>query len=124
MFKKITNIGSRRMIGMIVGNALLGLGVCVFKLSGMGNDPFSAMIMSVSDLLHLPFSTFLILLNTLIFVLEITLGRKYIGLGTFFNWFLVGYVAQFFIWLSGIYITPPEAFGVRLLYVLAGVISS
>lgn len=107
---------------MIIGNVLLGLGVCVFKLSGMGNDPFSAMVMSVSSLLHLSFSGFLIMLNTLIFVLEFTLGRKFIGLGTFFNWFLVGFVAQFFIWLAGIYVTPPEAFFIRLLYVLAGVI--
>jgi uncharacterized membrane protein YczE len=122
MLKRIMNIGLRRMTWMIIGNVLLGLGVCVFKLSGMGNDPFSAMVMSVSTLLHLPFSSFLILLNTLIFIIEITMGRKYIGPGTFVNWFLIGYAAQFFIWLSATCITPPEAFFGRLPYVIAGVI--
>jgi uncharacterized membrane protein YczE len=120
--KTFFNIGKRRMIGMILGNVLLGIGVSVFKLSGMGNDPFSAMIMSVSDLLHMQFSTFLILLNTIIFMIEITLGRKYIGLGTFANWFLLGYVAETFIWLSSVYITPSESFIGRLPFVIAGVI--
>jgi uncharacterized membrane protein YczE len=119
---KALNIGKRRMIGMIIGNVLLGIGVSVFKLSGMGNDPFSAMIMSVSSLLGLSYSTFLILLNTGIFVLEIAFGRKYIGIGTFANWFLLGYAAEFFIWLSDLYITPPVTFFGQLPFALAGVL--
>jgi uncharacterized membrane protein YczE len=119
---KSFKIGKRRTIGLIIGNILLGIGVSLFKLSHMGNDPFSAMIMSVSALLGLSYSTFLILLNTCVFVIEIFLGRKYIGIGTFANWFLVGYVAEFFIWLTSTYITVPEAFLARLPYALAGVI--
>lgn len=107
---------------MLLGNILIGIGVSVFKLSGMGNDPFSAMCMSVSELLQLSYSTFLILLNTSIFILEITLGRKYIGLGTILNWFLVGYVIEFFIWITSISITPSEAFIGRVPFVMAGVI--
>ncbi len=119
---KYFNIGKRRMIGMIVGNILLGLGVCVFKISGMGNDPFSAMAMSVSALLHLSYSTFLVLLNTFIFIIEILWGRKYIGLGTFANWFLVGYVAEFFISLSSQIITLPQSFLEQLSFAVLGVI--
>ena len=116
------NIGTRRMTGMIVGNILLGLGVCIFKTSGMGNDPFSAMAMSVSALLHLPYSSFLVLLNTFIFIIEILWGRKYIGLGTFANWILVGYVAELFITLSHQIITPLQSFLEQLPFAILGVI--
>jgi uncharacterized membrane protein YczE len=110
------------MIGMIIGNILIGIGVCLFKTSGMGNDPFSAMVMSVSELLHLSYSNFLILLNTFIFIIEIVWGRKYIGLGTFANWFLIGYVAEFFISLSNQFIPTPQNFVEQLPFVILGVL--
>lgn len=120
--KNFLNMGTRRMLGMLTGNILLGIGVSVFKLSGMGNDPYSAMCMAVSELLGLPYSTFLLLLNACVFILEATLGRKYIGLGTMINWFLVGYVAEFFIWLTDLYIADPMFLSLRITYVLLGVI--
>ncbi len=119
---KSFKIGKRRIIGLIIGNILLGIGVSLFKLSAMGNDPFSAMVMSVSSLLGLSYSTFLILLNTGIFVLEIVFGRKYIGIGTFVNWFLVGYVAELFIWLTQTYIATSEGFPGRLPFAVLGVV--
>lgn len=122
MIKNITRIGKRRMTGMIFGNILLGIGVSVFQFSGMGNDPFSAMCISVSKQLHLSYAVFLILLNTLIFVFEIIFGRKFIGIGTIVNWFLVGYVVEFFIGLNHMIFTPPEAFLARLFFVIAGII--
>jgi uncharacterized membrane protein YczE len=119
---KYINIGKRRMIGMIIGNVLIGLGIWLFKTSGMGNDPFSAMVMSVSELLHLSYSSFLVLLNTFIFIIEIAWGRKYIGIGTFANWFLIGYVAEFFISLSNRMIAPPQTFLEQLPFVVLGVL--
>ncbi len=122
MIKKLTSMGHRRFIGMIIGNVLLGIGVSVFKFSGMGNDPFSAMCMAVSNQLNLPYASFLVLLNVFIFIIEITFGRKLIGVGTFVNWFLVGYVAEFFMWLADITITPPQTIFLKLLFVILGVI--
>ncbi|MDF2908016.1 MAG: rane protein [Herbinix sp.] len=119
---KFAQIGKRRMIGMIVGNILLGLGICLFKTSGMGNDPFSAMVMSVSESLHLSYSNFLVLLNSLIFIIEIVWGRKYIGIGTFANWFFLGYVAEFFISLFNQLISPPQTFLEQLPFAILGVI--
>lgn len=122
MIKKLVKIGKRRMIGMLIGNTLLGVGVCIFRNSGMGNDPFSAMILSVSAQLKMPFSSFLILLNLFIFIIEAVFGRKFIGLGTMVNWFLVGYAAEFFMWLFKMNFTPPEAFIGKLTFVIVGVL--
>ena len=33
--------GWGRLLVMVVGNIFLGLGIAVFKLSGLGNDPYS-----------------------------------------------------------------------------------
>jgi uncharacterized membrane protein YczE len=122
MIKDMIKLSKRRIIGLIIGNVLLGLGISLFKLSSMGNDPYSAMIMSISALIGLSYSNFLILLNAAVFVLEITLGRKFIGIGTFANWFLVGYVAELFIRLGDTYLQIPEAFLGRLPITIAGVI--
>jgi uncharacterized membrane protein YczE len=119
---KFIKIGKHRMVGMIIGNILIGLGVCLFKTSGMGNDPFSAMIMSVSELLHLSYSNFMVLFDTFIFVIEIAWGRKYIGLGTFANWFLIGFVAEFFISLSNRIFSTPQTFLDQLPFVVLGVL--
>lgn len=119
---KSFRIGTRRTIGLLVGNMLLGIGVSLFKLSHMGNDPFSAMVMSVSALIGLSYSTFLILINTGVFLAEILFGRKFIGIGTFVNWFLIGYVVEFFNWLANTYLTIPESFLGRLPFTLTGVI--
>ena len=119
---KYFKIGKRRMFWMIIGNILIGLGICLFKTSGMGNDPFSAMIMSVSKLLQLSYSNFLVLLNSLIFIIEIVWGRKYIRIGTFANWFFLGYIAEFFMSLFNRIISPPQTFLEQLPFVILGVI--
>ncbi len=118
----LLKIGKRQMIGMIIGNTLIGLGVCLFKTSGMGNDPFSAMIMSISELSHISYSNLLVLFNPFIFIIEIIWGRKYIGLGTFANWFLIGFVAEFFISLTNRFISTPQNLLEQLPFVVLGVL--
>ena len=80
----------RRVAVMGLGILIMGMGVALFKLSLMGNDPNSAMVMAAADRIGMDFSVVLILENSLVFIVELLLGRKYIGLGTFVNWFGVG----------------------------------
>lgn len=122
MYKKITSIGPRRIIGLIIGNLFLAMGVSLFKLSGMGNDPLSAMFLALSSVWNISYANVVLLLNTLMFIAELVFGRKYIGLGTFVNWFLTGYIAQFFLWISDAYVIPPQDFISRLPYLLVTVI--
>ena len=58
-------VGSRRLVIMLIGNVFLGIGVSIFKLSGWGNDPFSGMIMALSDLFGISYGSFLIIFNIL-----------------------------------------------------------
>jgi uncharacterized membrane protein YczE len=50
------------------------------------------------------------------------LGRKFIGIGTFVNWFLIGYVVEVMLWLSSRFLTPSESFWGRLPLVILGVL--
>lgn len=112
----------RRLIVMVCGIIILGMGVCLFKLSLMGNDPSSAMAMTIGNRLGLPFSIMLVIRNSLWFILEICLGRELIGIGTFFNWFCVGIFTD--IWtelITGIFVIP-EAFAGRFAVMILGVI--
>ena len=55
-FKKI---GARRLLIMIMGNVFLGMGISIFKLSGLGNDPFSGMVMALANILGFSYASFL-----------------------------------------------------------------
>lgn len=96
------NVDKKRLMIMVIGNVFLGMGISIFKLSGMGNDPFSGMVMALAENTGMTFANFLILLNLVLFVIEFITGRKFIGAGTFVNAILLGYIATFFhsIWLS------------------------
>jgi len=118
-FKKT---GLRRLAVMVLGNIFLGIGIGIFKLSGMGNDPFSGMVMALSEVAGIDYPVFLIIFNLFIFAAEFIFGRHFIGAGTIVNACLLGYVATFFydLWqhLFGI----PELLWQRLIVVCAGVI--
>lgn len=117
-------IGKKRFIVMVFGNVFLGMGIGIFKYAGMGNDPYSGMVMSFSDLTGLTYANLLILTNLVVFLLEFCFGREFIGAGTIVNAFFLGYIATFFynilIWIHA----QPENVIAKILIVLAGTLVS
>lgn len=118
----VKNIGIRRILGMILGNIILGIGVAIFRTSLLGNDPYSAMVMAGAEHLPISYGTLLLIVNAFIFIAEILWGRHFIGLGTFANWFLLGYVASFFIKVFSVLQISERGMAVRLLTVVVGVL--
>ena len=43
MSEWIRKINWKYVVVMLIGNIILGLGIAIFKLSGLGNNPFSGM---------------------------------------------------------------------------------
>lgn len=80
-------IGAKRFWVMLAGNVFLGMGVSIFKFSQLGNDPFSGMIMALAELVKMEYAVFLIIVNAFIFLVELLLGREFIGAGTLVNAF-------------------------------------
>lgn len=122
MIEWIKNINWKYVIVMCIGNIILGLGIAIFKFSGLGNDPFSGMVMALSDRAGIEYAVFLIMINTIVFIVEFILGRKLIGLGTFVNALLLGYVVTFFYNLIVLAAGEPGQLLQRILIVCIGVI--
>lgn len=118
----LRGIGARRIIGMVLGNIILGIGIAVFRTSLLGNDPYSAMLMAGADHLPIAYSTLMLIVNAAVFVVELLWGKHFIGIGTFVNWFLLGYVASFFIEVFDPLQIPERGMLIRLLTVAVGVL--
>lgn len=122
MIEWMKNINWKYVMVMCIGNIILGLGIAIFKFSGLGNDPFSGMVMALSDRAGIEYAVFLIMINTIVFIVEFILGRKLIGLGTFVNALLLGYVVTFFYNLIVSAAGEPGQLLQRILIVCIGVI--
>ena len=118
----IKKINWKFVLVMIIGNIILGLGIAIFKLSGLGNDPFSGMAMALAECVGIEYARFVILMNIGFFIIEIIWGRKLIGLGTIVNALLLGYIVTFFYNLITSVIDAPQQMAMRVLTVCIGVI--
>lgn len=108
-FKSIT---VAKVIGVLLGNVIIGLGVAGLKLSFMGNDPYTAMVLALSDVTHIRIGHFQLLLNLTIFIVQLIWGRKYIGFGTLVNMCLLGYLLEFWSWVLNNTIGSAEGHGI------------
>ena len=115
--------GWRRIIIMTLGNVFLGLGMAIFKMSGMGTDPFSAMVMAIADTVGIPFAGFLVIFNLVIFAVEFFFGKELIGIGTIVNGCLLGYIITFFYDLFTMPFGVPQNLIIRLVLVCVGVVT-
>lgn len=85
-------ISARRIVGMIAGVVIIGIGIAVFKFSHLGNDSISALNLRLAELVGLSFSIENVLMNLFLFVPQLIWGRRYIGLGTIVNSLCIGFV--------------------------------
>ena len=53
------NINWKHVLIMCIGNILAGMGIAIFKLAGLGTDPFSGMNMAVAAKLGMAYGNFI-----------------------------------------------------------------
>ena len=123
IFDYFKKIGMKRILLMLTGNVIIGMGVSIFKLSCLGNDAYNAMLMSLSDLISIPYGHFSALFSAALFVIQLVWGRKYIGIGTIVNSFLSGYIVAFFydVWIK--IFEVPTSFPVQFVIMFLGVVA-
>lgn len=114
-------VTKKSFIGLMIGNIILGLGIAIFKFSGLGNDPFTAMMLGLSDLTPLSYALFTAITNTIFFIIQFFTGRKYVGLGTLVNWFFLAYFVTFFDMILTKLIPTPSSFAMKLVCLLLAV---
>lgn len=92
----IKGLTPRKAAGVVVGNIILGLGIAILRFSMMGNDPYTASTLAISDGLHVGLGNYQLVLNIVLLVIQLIWGRAYLGFGTIINMCLLGYIVQFF----------------------------
>lgn len=103
MKKIITKSNIRRFVLMLAGIFVLGFGISLLRLSGFGTDPFSCMNIGISGHLPISYGTYQLIVNIVLFIPVIILYPKSFGIGAFVNMIGVAYIADFCMWVFGLF---------------------
>lgn len=90
---------SGRLAAVILAVITMGFALSWLVLVDMGTDPCTSMNLAISAKLNMTLGNWQALLNCILFLFVIFLGRENIGFGTLANMFLVGYSLDFFSWI-------------------------
>lgn len=111
----------RRVVMTVFGVLTAGFSVGMFNFSAFGMDPFQVLAHGISMHIPLGYGTFYSILNLLMLIVIFFVDRRKIGLGTFINIFLLGYVVQFSSWLFDSWM-PNPSLGIKLLFLIIAIV--
>lgn len=91
-----------RLLLMIIGVCLQGLGLSLLIEMNLGTDPCSCLTQGVTNYLPISFGTCQVLCHLINFIIVIKFDLSLIGFGTIGNMFCLGYISDFFRYLLSI----------------------
>ena len=109
-----------------IGMSLFGVIVCavsvgIFKIAALGVDPFQSFMAGLDALIPVDFGLLYIIANAILLLFALAFDRHYIGIATFINLFLLGYITQFtYAFLQTVIVDPSIA--VRIICLVIGVV--
>ena len=86
---------TKRILMSVIGVFVCAVSVGFFKLSAFGVDPFQSFMSGMDQLIPIDFGTLYVIVNACMLLFALVFDRHYIGVATFINLFLLGYVVQF-----------------------------
>ena len=109
-----------------IGMSLCGVIVCAvavgfFKMAAFGVDPFQSLMSGLDQLIPIPFGTLYVIVNGVLLVFSLVFNRHNIGIATFINLFLLGYITQFTLETLQGWI-PEPGLGLRILFLVIGIV--
>ena len=117
---KIDNLKKR--IGMsLFGVIICAISVGIFKIAALGVDPFQSFMAGLDALVPIKFGTLYVITNAVLLLFALIFDRHYIGIATFINLFLLGYITQFTFELLQKVIVNPSII-VRIICLVVGVV--
>lgn len=84
-----------RILMSVIGVIISAISVGAFKFASFGVDPFQSFMSGVDSLVPIDFGTLYAIVNALLLIFALVFDRHYIGIATFINLFLLGYVVEF-----------------------------
>ncbi|MBQ1548765.1 MAG: hypothetical protein IIZ61_10280 [Lachnospiraceae bacterium] len=85
----------RRIAMSLFGVIICAVSVGVFKLAALGVDPFQSLMSGLDALIPIKFGTLYVIVNAVLLIFSLVADRHNIGIATFINLFLLGYITQF-----------------------------
>ena len=85
----------RRIAMSAAGIALTGVSIGFFKRALFGVDPYQCYVNGLANVIPIGYGTLYALVNLLQLAVVFFLDKRYIGLATLMNLFLLGYIAEF-----------------------------
>ena len=112
----------KKRIGMsLFGVITCAISVGIFKIAALGVDPFQSFMAGLDYLVPIKFGTLYVITNAVMLLLALIFDRHYIGIATFINLFLLGYITQFtYEFLKTVIVEPSIA--VRVVCLIIGVV--
>lgn len=102
-----------RMIMMIIGVLLQGMGLSLLININLGTDPCSSLTQGVENLLPFSFGTCQLLCHLVTFIFVLRFDLSQIGFGTIGNMVCLGYISDFFRWVWSM-VLPENFFEPRM----------
>ena len=111
----------RRIAMAAVGILLTGISIGFFKRALFGVDPYQCYVNGLANVIPIRYGTLYALVNLLQLIVVFLLDKRYIGISTLMNLFLLGYIVEFSeTALANLF--GDAALGVRILFLLIGVV--
>ncbi len=112
---------SRRIFMSLFGVIICAISVGIFKIAALGVDPFQSLMSGLDKLIPISFGTLYVIVNLILLTFSLVVDRHNIGIATFINLFLLGYITEFtYSFLQTVFVNPSMI--TRLLCLLVGIV--
>ena len=119
--KQNMNQKTRRILMSLGGVLVCAVSVGIFKIAALGVDPFQSLMSGLDALIPIDFGTLYVIVNLILLSFSLIVDRHNIGIATFINLFLLGYITDFtYSWLQTVIVDP--SMPVRFLCLAVGVL--
>ena len=112
---------TRRIMMSLVGVIICAISVGIFKTAALGVDPFQTFMAGLDNLVPISFGTLYVITNVVLLSFSLIVDRHNIGLATFINLFLLGYITDWsHVFFMGLF--PDPSMPVRFLLLVIAVV--
>lgn len=112
---------ARRIAMSLFGVVICAISVGIFKIAALGVDPFQSFMAGLDKLIPIEFGTLYVIVNAILLIFSIFADRRNIGIATFINLFLLGYITDFTYKYLLTIIVAPSIF-TRLLFLIIAIV--
>ena len=111
----------KRLFMSLFGVIICAISVGIFKIAALGVDPFQSFMAGLDAAIPISFGLLYNIANAVLLVFSLVFDRHYIGIATFINLFLLGYITQFtYSFLQTVIVDPSMT--VRIICLVVGVV--